>query len=198
MSSTAPPCSVGPARLSSTAPPYKDDRALVFSSVDDNGKTYGALRQVQLSTGAVFNFGEPVGASVVASPTGDFLAENSIRIGDVEFTEIHGVTTGGGDVIGRRLPPQQAVIALSGNGRLALVDTGSVVDVVDWFAGKVLWHSAGSSIDYAVQPGGDAFAIAQPGDPGCVDPCARPPATITIVNGDGTAHVLPGKYVPLW
>ena len=93
------------------------------------------------------------------------------------------------------LDPQLSVVAFSGDNSSVLVSAGPTMqELVDLQNGTVLWGGEGTAAlsSFAVQPGGNAFAIAlvQPGMVG-------QPATILIVYGDGSRPAkLPGLLTP--
>ena len=126
--------------------------------------------------------------NVTASMDGSLIAENSGATVIRRASDLSVIT---------RLDPTKRVVAFSGDDSSVLVSVGPAMqEVVDLQTGQVEWRGEGTSAlsAFAVQPAGNAFAIAlgQPGE-------GNQPATILIVYGDGSRPAkLPGLFIPTW
>jgi hypothetical protein len=170
----------------------RNDRAVIPYSYPGRPTAYSVVR---ISDGAVLQQRTyPAGQveNVIASMDGTLIAENSgatliRRASDLSLTN--------------SLDPTLRVLAFSGDNSSVLVSTAPLgaklpanQEVLDLQTGRVIWRGEGTSAlsSFAVQPGGNAFALALTTD-------GNPPGTILMIYGDGSRPAkLPGLFTPIW
>jgi hypothetical protein len=170
----------------------RNDRAVIRYSYPGRPTAYSVVR---ISDGAVLQQRTyPAGQveNVVASMDGTLIAENSgvtliRRASDLSLTN--------------SLDPNLRVLAFSGDDSSVLVSTApqgaaqpANQEVLDLQSGRVIWRGEGTAAlsSFAVQPGGNAFALALTTD-------GNPPGTILMIYGDGSRPAkLPGLFTPIW
>lgn len=157
-------------------------------------------------------------ANIVASPDGQFVAENPWDVAAPAARLVQG------SAVIRRVKDWTPVANLGVTGVRAfsadgsrvlttpslLLEVGGGAAIVDWSSagvtpvasgertprGSVVWTGHGHmSLDrFFAEPGGQSFALA------FIDPAQRvsPPDTVVVVSADGSAVQLPGRYAPAW
>jgi hypothetical protein len=180
----------------------RNDRAVITYFYPGRPTQYSVVR---ISDGAVLQqptYAAGLVASVTASMDGSLIAESSGQsAGEPAPNAAATVIRRASDLsVVTTLAPSDGVLAFSGDNSSALVTTApwiagqpTMLEVIDWQTGKVTWQGEGTSPlgTFAIQPGGNAFAIALTSD--------NLPATILVVYGDGTKPAkLPWLLIPAW
>jgi hypothetical protein len=173
---------------------------------------------VRLSDGAIVAHHKyPVGGgvnpggglnSVVASPDGKYMAENSAKGSKLDgsspsvspaSTIIRRVSDW---QVVKKLDPALQVMRFSGDGSLVLaaklqpLSPGGTLSLLNWSTGSIVWQREIADpfvVAVLAQPTGRdfAFAFVTVGGQDLT-------ATISIVHGDGSATQLPGSYEAAW
>jgi hypothetical protein len=196
--------SIGQTGISLAACSFHNDRAIVMRTVISSISEVWVLR---LSDGKVLSHHSTGagGANIVAS--GDAAYISMMPGIGTDFVS---------GAVGARIlrvsdwkvvatPHVANVWGFSGDDSLLLADQQqpdrvSLLVLVDWRSGSVLWHDEGSATlgGFLAQPGGRSFALVYTTS-GTVTPGVPDlPATILIVHGDGAVTKFPRLYEPTW
>jgi hypothetical protein len=182
-----------------------NDRAVIQYSYFGRPTEYFVVR---ISDGAILQqriYATDQVANVTASMDGSLIAENSGKsTGQAMPAAASTIIRRAADMsVVTTLDSSTGVLAFSGDDSSVLVNSSpwtagvpTMLEVLDLQTGAVMWRGEGTAAlsTFAVQPAGNAFAVAltQPGS-------QAPPATILIVYGDGSRPAkLPGLFVPSW
>ncbi|HXC76902.1 MAG TPA: hypothetical protein VNU19_07615 [Candidatus Acidoferrum sp.] len=160
-------------------------------------------------------------STVVASPDGVYLAENSAK--GPQLAGADASLAAPSTIILRisdwqvvdSLDPYVQVFSFSGDGSQVLFGTYSAnppvmnqFGILAWRTNNIAWRYSGALTinSFTVQPGGSSFALAV-GDSLVPGPLCTPSPTcpafvavriVEIVHADGSTTVIPGGYMPAW
>lgn len=191
--------------LSFAACSARNDRAVIEYSYSGRPTEYFVVR---ISDGAILQqriYATDQVANVTASMDGSMIAENSGKsTGQAMPAAASTIIRRAADMsVVTTLDSSTGVLAFSGDDSSVLVNSSAwtageptMLEVLDLQTGAIMWRGEGTAAlsTFAVQPAGNAFAVAltQPGS-------QAPPATILMVYGDGSRPAkLPGLFVPSW
>jgi hypothetical protein len=196
--------SIGQTGLSLEACSFKNDAAVVVRTVIASPTEYWVIR---LSDGKVILHRTRTGtdvSNIVASHDGTLIALNSARStgavdGGASSTVVIRVSDG---TVVATLDATMGVLGFSGDNSRVLVTlapwvggSAAHLGVVNLASGATVWQDTGSALfgGFIAEPGGSRFVLAYPtGQQG------PGPATIVVVNGDGSSTALDSPYAPTW
>jgi len=196
--------SLGQTALSLEACTFKNDAAIIVRTTVAWPSEYWVIR---LSDGKVILHRTRTGtdvSNIVASPDGTLIALNSARsIGAVDGGASSTVVIRVSDEkVMATLDPTMGVLGFSGDNSHVLVTLAPWVGgspahlgVVNLASGNTVWKDSGEALfgGFVAEPGGSRFVLAYPtGQQG------PGPATIVVVNGDGTSTTLDSPSAPTW